>query len=392
MPVLAAAGPLAGLRVIEFAGIGPGPHCAMLFADLGAEILRFEREGGNGWPNNVIDRGRHSVVVDIKSDEGQRLCLAAAQKADVVIEGYRPGVMEGNGLGPEELMAVNPRLIYGRMTGWGQQGPLARSAGHDINYIALSGALASFGRPGHPPPPPLNLVGDFGGGSLFLAFGIVAALFERDRSGLGQVVDAAIVDGMASMMAMFAGMKCNGPEMLDRETSMLGGAAPFYRCYECADGRFVSVGAIEPKFYAELITRIGAPQSFLDEQMDVSNWSARSVALEKIFRRRTCNQWCALLEGTDACFAPVLSFDEAVNHPHAKDREMYRLVGGSYHQAPAPRFGRTRSNIAPESESHDLLGKWGIADGGPNSSSGSLPVPQKLDKGTNVAADGAMAK
>ena len=237
-------GPLCGLRVLEFAGIGPGPHCAMLLADMGAEVLRIEREGGNGWPNPVVDRGRKTLTLDIRSVAGRERCLALAAGADVLIEGFRPGVMERLGLGPDELMARNPRLIYGRMTGWGQSGPLAKAAGHDINYIALTGALAAIRGDSGPAIPPLNLVGDFGGGSLYLAVGILAALWERERSGQGQVIDAAIVDGVSSLMTFFAGLLPSGRIDLQRERNPLGGAAPNYRCYRCADGREIAIGPL----------------------------------------------------------------------------------------------------------------------------------------------------
>ncbi len=353
-------GPLAGLRVIEFASIGPGPHCASLLADLGAEVLRIDRPGGNGWPNAVVDRGRFVCPVDIRTDAGRDLCLAAADNADVVLEGFRPGVMERRGLGPADMLARNAKLVYGRMTGWGQTGPLAHSAGHDINYVALAGALASFGPPGTPPPPPLNLVGDFGGGSLYLAFGILAALYERDRSGAGQVVDAAILDGVASMMGMFAGMADSGRSFRDRDTSMLGGGAPFYRCYECADGRYISVGAIEPQFYAELIERIGAPQEFLASQHDKSLWPERSRRIEEIFRSQRQQDWCALLEGTDACFAPVLTLEEASGHPQMVARETYAIRHGHPHHRPAPRFSRSRADLHEGGNGAELMARWAV--------------------------------
>src|SRR4249920_3878913 len=253
-------GPLSGLRVLEFAGIGPGPHVAMLLANLGAEVLRVQRPGGNGYPNPIVDSGLSCLTMDIRTDEGRARCLEIAEVVDVVIEGNRPGVMERLGLGPEPMMQRNPRLIYGRMTGWGQTGPLAQSAGHDINYIALTGALAAIGRTGEPAQAPLNLVGDFGGGSMFLAFGIAAALWEREKAGKGQVIDASIVDGVASLMTFFAGLVPSGAISLARDKNLLGGAAPFYRCYVCADGKEISVGAIEPKFYTELLDRIGGSE------------------------------------------------------------------------------------------------------------------------------------
>ena len=333
----AAEGPLHGLRVLEFAGIGPGPHCAMLLADMGAEVLRIEREGGNGWPNPVADRGRRVLALDIRSEAGRARCLELAAGADVLIEGFRPGVMERLGLGPDALRERNPRLVYGRMTGWGQDGPLARAAGHDINYIALSGALAAIGGRDGRSVPPLNLLGDFGGGSLFLAFGILAALWERERSGLGQVVDAAIVDGVASLMGFFAGSGLD----LARERSLLGGAAPFYRCYTCADGRQIAVGALEPQFYRELLERCGAPAERLDGRDDPANWAAHGRCLEALFASRPRDHWCALLEGSDACFAPVLSLAEAAQHPHLQARGLYRPHAGHQQVAPAPRLSRT---------------------------------------------------
>ncbi|SEI89877.1 alpha-methylacyl-CoA racemase [Azotobacter beijerinckii] len=330
-------GPLVGLRVLEFAGIGPGPHCAMMLADMGAEVLRIDREGGNGWPNPVVDRGRSVMVLDIRSEAGWARCLELADQADVLIEGYRPGVMERLGLGPEVLHARNPRLVYGRMTGWGQGGPLARTAGHDINYIALTGALAAIGGRNNTATPPLNLVGDFGGGSLYLAFGILAALWERERSGLGQVVDAAIIDGVSSLMSFFAG----GNLPLARGRNLLGGAAPYYRCYRCADGREIAVGPIEPQFYAELLERIEAPADLRNGREDPANWEAQGKRLAELFASRTQAEWCTLLEGSDACFAPVLELDKAPEHPHMKARGVYQELEGRLQVSPAPRLSRT---------------------------------------------------
>lgn len=335
------AGPLKGLRVVEFAAIGPAPHCTMLLADLGAEVLRIDREGGNGVPNPVLDRGRPSIVLDIHLPEHQARALDILDHADVLIEGFRPGVMERRGLGPEIVMSRNPRIIYGRMTGWGQTGKLSQSAGHDINYIALTGALAAMGAPGSPPPPPLNLVGDFGGGSLYLAVGILSALWERNRSGQGQVVDAAIVDGVASMLSIFAGLIPQGAISLDREQSMLSGAAPFYRCYLCSDGRYVAVGPVEPKFYVQLLDKIGAPAELLARQYKTDAWTADSQMLASLFITKSRDQWCDLLENTDVCFAPVLTFDESAQHRHATDRGTYKLIDGAMHSVPAPRFSRT---------------------------------------------------
>jgi alpha-methylacyl-CoA racemase len=346
------------VRVVEFAGIGPGPHAAMLLGDLGAEVLRIGRPGGGASPP-VVGRGRHALELDLRREDGLAAALDACDAADVLIEGFRPGVMERLGLGPEALFARNARLVYGRMTGWGQEGPLAQAAGHDITYIALTGALAAItdGR-GHPVPP-LNLVGDFGGGSLYLAFGIVAALLERERSGRGQVVDAAIVDGAASLLAMFAGMGPSGPLSLDPERNMLGGAAPFYRCYACADGKFVAVGALEPQFFAELMARTGADaEALTPDRFDPSTWPARTEAMAALFATRTRDDWCAMLEGTDACVAPVLTYAEAAAHPHMAARGVYAEVAGAPQPAPAPRFSRTPGAVGPSGDGADLLARW----------------------------------
>lgn len=346
-------GPLVGLRVLEFASIGPGPHCAMLFADLGADVLRIERKGGNGWPNPVVDRGRKRLTLDIRTEAGRERCLTLAEGADVLIEGFRPGVMERLGLGPEILHAHNPRLVYGRMTGWGQNGPLARSAGHDINYLALTGALAAIGGREGPPLPPLNLVGDFGGGSLYLAFGIMAALWERERSGQGQVIDAAIVDGVSSMMSFFAGLLPSGAISLQRDRNLLAGAAPHYRCYTCADGRDIAIGPLEPQFLSELAQRIQAPDNLLQDVRDPDRWAAQGEHLAALFASRTQADWCELLEGTDACFAPVLTLEEAAQHPHMQARGVYRDINGALHAAPAPRFSRTPGAIRDSVEASE---------------------------------------
>ncbi len=352
-------GALAGLRVLEFASIGPGPHCAMLLADMGADVVRIARPGGIASSHPVVDRGRASIEVDIKSDEGRTFCLKAIKDADVLIEGLRPGVMERLGLGPEVALDRNPRLIYGRMTGWGQSGPLAQAAGHDINYIALAGALAAIGRPGAAAVPPLNLVGDFGGGSMFLAFGILAALWERERSGQGQIVDAAMIDGVSSLMAMFSGLPASGGLSLERDRSLLGGAAPFYRSYRCSDGVEISVGALEPQFYAQLIDKIGAPAEFHAGQNDHRNWPERGQLLEEIFRGRTSQEWRALLEGTDACFSVVLPLSEAPSHPQLVARDTYVRVDGLLQAAPAPRLSRTPGAIQPARNAAEILDSWG---------------------------------
>ena len=358
-PVYERRGPLIGLRVLEFAGIGPGPHCAMLLADMGAEVVRIDRPGGNGWPNPVMQRGRCVVTVDLRTDVGREYCRTAASSADVLIEGFRPGVMERLGLGPEPLLTQNPKLIYARMTGWGQEGPLAKMAGHDINYIALSGALAAMGTPGGTSIPPLNLVGDFGSGSLFLAFGILAALLERQRSGRGQVVDAAIIDGVSSMMTMFAGTGPSGQLSLDRSLNILGGAAPFYRCYFCKDGREIAIGALEPAFYARLIECIGAPREFLENQHDSKTWAHRTTVIAGIFETRTMDEWSECLSDIDVCFAPVLDLNEAITNPHMRARGVYVDAFGHVQAAPAPRFSRTPGTIRPSTaDGAATLARW----------------------------------
>lgn len=330
----------------------------MLFADLGADVVRIDREGGNGWPNPVVDRGRATVTLDIRSDEGRNFCLDAADHADVVLEGFRPGVMERLGLGPEVLLARNPRLVYGRVTGWGQTGPLANAAGHDINFIALAGALAAMGQPGEPAAVPLNLVGDFGGGSMFLAFGVLAALWERERSGRGQVVDAAIIDGVSSLMTMFAGLLPAGRISVERDRNVLGGAAPFYRSYICADGREISVGALEPKFYRELLERAGAPAGMQSAQNDPANWESRSADMTALFRTKTAQQWCEILEGTDVCFAPALPLGEVPSHPHIRERNTYVEHQGLMQAAPAPRFSRTPGTLRGPRDGREVVASW----------------------------------
>lgn len=353
-----AKGPLTGLRVIEFSGIGPGPHVAMLLADLGAEVVRIDRPGA-AVTNPVVERARHRMAVDLKSDEGKALCRAAVGRADVLIEGFRPGVMERLGLGPDELLGLNPRLVYARMTGWGQEGPLAHAAGHDINYIAITGALAAVGKAGETATPPQNLVGDFGGGSMYCAFGILAALYERERSGRGQVVDAAIVDGATSLMSFFFGVRGRPFITTERGKGMLGGAAHFYRCFTCKDGREISVGAIEPQFYAELLRLADAPAELAQGQMNPANWDVYAAKLAALFLTKTQADWCALLEGSDACFAPVLALDEARDHPHMKARQAYVEHEGEWHTAPAPRFSRTPGAVRGSTDDGaDVVARW----------------------------------
>ena len=346
-------GPLDGVRVLEFAGIGPAPFGAMLLADLGADVVRVDRGDEAVRANLVRERGRSSLTLDLRSREGAELALAALERADVLVEGFRPGVMERLGLGPDAALARNPRLIYARMTGWGQTGPLARTAGHDMTYIALTGALAAVADDGARPVPPLNLVGDFGGGALYLALGIVSALYERERSGVGQVIDAAIVDGTASLMANFSGTAANGERAYDMGRRILGGGAPNYRTYECADGKFVAVGPIEARFFAILRDELG-----IDAPADAQTLAAA-------FKTKTRDEWAALLEKTDACVAPVLSFDEAPSHPHMRARGVYVEVGGVVQPAPAPRFSRTPGAVkpppdAPNGGGRETLRRWGV--------------------------------
>jgi alpha-methylacyl-CoA racemase len=342
----------------------------MMLSDMGATVLRIDRADrvrpARGASFDLLNRGRKSVAVDLKSPAGVELILRLAERADGLFEGFRPGVMERLGLGPEVCLARNPGLVYGRMTGWGQEGPMAQAAGHDINYIALAGALDPIGRRGEKPVPPLNLVGDFGGGGLMLAFGMVCALVERQRSGRGQVVDAAMVDGAAVLMTMFHGMRQMGFWKEERGTNLLDTGAYFYDTYECKDGKFVSLGALEPQFYAEMIRLTGLDAAKLGPQMDQGRWEEARGALAAAFRTKTRAEWCALMEGTDACFAPVLSMAEAAEHPHNRMRKTFVEVEGTVQPAPAPRFDRTEAMIQgppPQAGQHtrDALADWGFA-------------------------------
>ena len=354
------AGPLDEIRILEFAGIGPLPHCAMLLADMGAEVVTVERPGGRIQPANAaLDRGRHRLTLDLASADDVALARDAARQADVVMEGFRPGVMERLALGPDELCAANPRLIYARLTGWGQDGPLAKIAGHDINYLAVTGALAAFGRPGEPPSPPLNLVGDFGGGSLYCALGIVAALFERGRSGKGQVIDSAIVDGVASMLAMFNAQGTRKALRTEREANLLGGAAPFYRCYTCADGRFIAVGAIEEKFWAALLAPLGISAAAFGPRLDPALWPAQSRQLEAMFATRSSAEWGALFAGSDACVTVLATIDEAPDGEHLAVRGTLAEAHGVSQPAPAPRLSRTPGTIRPAGDDgRAVLERW----------------------------------
>ncbi|KQP05175.1 CaiB/BaiF CoA-transferase family protein [Pseudorhodoferax sp. Leaf265] len=356
------AGPLQGLRVVEMAGIGPGPFCAMLFADMGAEVLRVERPGTRRNPHDILARGRTVLQLDLRAEGAAEQLLQTIARADVLIEGFRPGVMERLGLGPDVCLARNPRLVYGRMTGWGQHGPLAQAAGHDINYIAISGALHAIGRAGETPVPPLNYVGDFGGGAMLLAFGILAALHESKGSGQGQVIDAAMTDGAALLSSMMYGMKAAGQWNNQRGENLLDGAAHFYDTYACADGKYVAIGAIEPQFYALLRERCGiADDPAFDAQLDHARWPLLKLRMADLFRTRTRDAWCTLLEGTDACFAPVLDWDEAPAHAHNRARGTFAEAGGLVQPAPAPRFSRTPPELPPAQSPHDaaaLLARW----------------------------------
>lgn len=330
------------MRIVEFAGIGPGPFASMMLADMGAEVITLVRPGQS--PKGASARGRLIVAVDLKDKAVIAQVLSLLDGADALIEGYRPGVMERLGLGPDVVLGRNKKLVFGRMTGWGQTGPLAQAAGHDINYISITGALAAIG-PAEKPAVPLNLVGDFGGGSLYLVVGMLAALLEAGRSGQGQVVDAAMCDGAASLITMFFDMTAAGRWKETRESNMLDGGAHFYGVYECKDGGFISIGSIEPQFYAQLRELAGLTDPQYDGQMDPKNWPALKEKLTAVFKIRTRDEWCAVMEGTDVCFAPVLTMSEATKHPHMVAREVFITHEGHKQPAPAPRFSRTPSSV-----------------------------------------------
>ncbi len=337
-------GPLAGIRIVEFAGIGPGPFAAMLLADMGAEVITLVRP--NQIPKGTASRGRTVIPVDLKDKSTVTQVLSLLDGADALVEGFRPGVMERLGLGPEVVHARNQKLVYGRMTGWGQNGPLAQAAGHDINYISITGALAAIGGTDRPVPP-LNLVGDFGGGALYLVVGLLAAMLEAGRSGQGQVVDAAMCDGAASLMTMFFDMTAAGRWTEDRGSNMLDGGAHFYGVYECSCGGFISIGSIEPQFYAQLRELAGLNEACYDNQMDSANWAALKEKLTAVFKSKSRDEWSAIMEGTDICFAPVLTMSEAAKHPHMVAREVFTEHEGHTQPAPAPRFSRTPSSVRP---------------------------------------------
>jgi alpha-methylacyl-CoA racemase len=364
-------GPLEGIRILEIAGIGPGPFAGMMLSDMGAEVLRLDRAGNvrggdaSQPPPDPLARNRRSVGVDLKNPEGVETVLRLAEKADGLFEGFRPGVMERLGLGPDVCLERNPRLVYGRMTGWGQDGPLAHAAGHDINYISVAGALGPIGRRGEAPVPPLNLVGDFGGGGMFLAFGMVCALLEAQRSGRGQVVDAAMVDGAATLMAMMHGFRAMGVWSEERGTNLLDTGAHFYDVFETRDGEYVSIGSIEPQFYAELLRRTGLEGEDLPRQMDREKWGETKERLKGIFKSKTRAEWCEIMEGSDVCFGPVLSMSEAYDHPHNAERGTFIEVAGHKQPGPAPRFSRTQAEVVrpaahPGQHTDEALSDWGL--------------------------------
>ena len=364
---MTAQGPLKGVKVVEFAGIGPGPFCGMLLSDLGADVVRIDRKGpGRASPADITARGRRSIALDLKKPEAVETCLRLIDEAEIIFEGFRPGVMERLGLGPEVALKRNPKLVYGRMTGWGQTGPLAQAAGHDINYIAISGALHAIGL-GDKPVPPLNLVGDFGGGALYLAFGLLAALTHARATGQGQEVDTAMTDGAASLMSMFYGMKAMGVWNGDRRANLLDGGAHFYDTYACSDGKWIALGSIEPQFYALLLEKAGLSDPAFGAQMDRSAWPDLKAKLAAVIAQKTRAEWTAIMEGTDICFGPVMDLDEAPLHPHNVARETFVTVSGVVQPAPAPRFSVTPGQIqgpppAIGANTETALADWGLTD------------------------------
>jgi alpha-methylacyl-CoA racemase len=365
-------GPLAGVKIVELAGIGPGPFAGMLLSDMGADIIRVDRaqqvnpamfDKTNLEP---LYRGRRSIGVDLKNPEGVELVLKLIEGADALFEGFRPGVTERLGLGPDVCLARNPKLVYGRMTGWGQDGPMAQAAGHDINYIALAGALAHFGRAGDKPVPPINLVGDFGGGGMFMAFGIVCGILEAKQSGQGQVIDVAMVDGTATLMSMMWGLKQIGAWNEQHGTNVLDTGAPFYDTYETKDGKYVSLGSLEPQFYAELLQRLGLEDDRLPAQMDASGWETLRARFTELFKTKTRAEWDEVLLGSDACYAPVLTMSEATNNEHMKARRTIIERDGVAQPAPAPRFSRTTAEVDrsapwPGQHTDEALAAWGVS-------------------------------
>ncbi len=369
---MAASGPLVGYKVIELAGIGPNPMCAMMLSDMGAEVIHIDRVTDSDLGISVdpkymlLNRGRRSIAVDLKQPEGVELVLRLVSEADALIEGFRPGVTERLGLGPDVCLGRNEKLVYGRVTGWGQHGVLAKAAGHDINYISLTGAAYAIGRDGQPPAPPLNLVGDFGGGGMLLALGVVAALLEAQKSGKGQVVDAAMTDGASVLMTALYGLHGAGAWTDDRQSNFLDGGAHFYNAYETKDSKFISIASIESKFYAEFLDRTGYDDPKHEAHQDKGQWADNRVHMAELIKTKTRDEWCDTLEGTDVCFAPILSMSEAPSHPHNKSRGTFVKNNGVTQPAPAPRFSRTPSQIqsppsVPGSDTADVLSDWGFS-------------------------------
>jgi alpha-methylacyl-CoA racemase len=369
-------GPLTGLKIVEFAGIGPAPFCGMLLADLGADVVRVDRKGGGGAPDditrvgaaptNITARGRRSVALDLKTPQAVEACLKLMDAADGIVEGFRPGVMERLGLGPDVALGRNPKLVYGRMTGWGQTGPYAQAAGHDMNYIAITGALHAIGA-ADKPMPPLNLVGDFGGGALYLAFGLMAGIIRARETGRGQVIDCAMSDGAASLMAMFYGLRATGTWTNDRGANLLDGGAHFYDTYLCADGKWISLASIEPQFYALLLEKTGITDPAFQGQMDRAAWPELRQKLAEVIARKTQAEWTEIMGATDVCFAPVLDLDEAPRHPHNTARQTFVEVAGVVQPAPAPRFSETPGAIqgpppAIGAHTREALADWGLTD------------------------------
>ena len=340
-------GPLSGIKIVEFAGLGPGPFCGMILADMGADVIVVDRieNYGKAKTNDLASRGKKSIAVDLKNPESKDLIHSLVKNVDALLEGLRPGKMEKLGYGPDDLLSINPKLIYGRMTGWGQTGSFSPEAGHDINYIALTGALGAMGSKDTPPFPPLNLVGDFGGGGMLLAMGICAALVESSKSGKGQVIDAAMTDGSALLMTMMYGMYSAGQWKDQRDSNLLDGAAHFYGCYECKDNKYISIGSIEPQFYAALIRCMQLDETTFNNQFDQKQWPELKKIVSERFKTRTRDDWCEIFKGNDVCFAPVLSLQESVNYQHNKDRKTFVEIAGINQPAPAPRFSRTESQV-----------------------------------------------
>ena len=362
-------GPLAGIKIVEMAAIGPVPFCAMMLSDMGAEVIRIDRlnQKGTGHHANVLFRGRKSIAIDLKNPMGVETALTLIDEADVVIEGFRPGVMERLGLGPDVCMNRNQKIIYGRMTGWGQEGPLSQAAGHDINYISIAGALGSMGYPDRPPTPPLNLIGDFGGGAMYLLSGVLAALVERNTSGIGQIIDAAMTDGTASLLSGFFGMMEMDMWTTNRYKNRLDGGAFYYGSYECKDGKHISIGSLEPQFYSLLLEKCEITDPSFDEQLDQKSWPEKREKMEAVFKTKTRDEWSEIMEGTDVCFAPILNLEEAPDHPHNKTRKTYVDFEGVTQPAPAPRFSRTQGTIQSSAaligeNTNEILNSWGFSD------------------------------